>query len=114
MTVDINAGSWSLSFRANPANTYSIRDFVSGTYNIQMLGRGKWLKKAFGTSYPIEMDTYIELYPVDIQHLTVSEYKERKDEFDRIPFQLPEAVQPLSPSIKTLVDRIDRDIPLKK
>ncbi len=79
-----------------------------------MLGRGKWLKKAFGTSYPIEMDNYIELYPVDIQHLTVSEYKERKDEFDRIPFQLPEAVQPLSPSIKTLVDRIDRDIPLKK
>lgn len=114
MTVDINVGSWSLSFRANPADTYSIRDFVSGTYNIQMLGRGKWLKKAFDTSYPIEMDTYIELYPVDIQHLTVSEYKERKDEFDRIPFQLPEAVQPLAPSIKALVDRIDRELPLKR
>ena len=114
MTVDIEVGSWSLSFSSNPSDSYGIRDFVCGTYNIRMLGRGKWLKKAFGSKHPIAMETYVELYPVEIRNCTVAEYKEARDDLSKIPFRYPDYLQPLAPSIKTLVDRIDRDIPLKK
>ena len=107
MTVDIDAGEWSFSYAANDADTYGIRDYVKSTYNIHMVGRGKWLKKAFGTKYPIDMYTYIEMYPIEIQYCTVGEYKQLSNEYERIPFRYPADLPPLSPEIRRLTHPSD-------
>lgn len=107
LTIDIEAGSWTHSFKTNEKDVYGPLDFVSGTYNISMTGRGKWLKKAFDTKLPIEMNTYIELYPVEIEHYTVTEYKEHKEDFSRIPFQYPPDIQALAPAVQSLVNRLE-------
>ena len=107
MTIDITAGSWTLSFVDNPANSFGINEFMSGTYNIHLIGRGKWLKKIFDTKEPIEMDAYLEVYPVEITNLTVDEYKEMRDDFASIPFRYPNNIQPLSPAIDRLIKNIE-------
>lgn len=110
-TTDIRDGYWSHSFSVGDSTSYGLYDFVCGTYSIHMIGKGKWLKKLFGTKYPIEMDCYVELYPVSFEHCSVEEYKEMKDDFSRLDFVYPDNLQPLSPAIQNLVDRIDREIP---
>ncbi len=107
LTVDIEVASWTLSFKANDSDIYDINNFSSGTYNIHMTGRGKWIKKAFDTKLPIEMDTYLELYPVKITHHTVEEYKELRDKFEPIPFRQPENLSSISPAVEQLIDKID-------
>ena len=107
MTTDITAGSWTLSFADNEANKFGIDEFISGTFNIHMIGRGKWIKKVFNTKEPIEMDAYMELYPLEITTMTVEEYKEARDDYSGIPFQYPENIQPLSPAIEQLIQSID-------
>ena len=108
MTVDIESGTWTLSFNDNGTDKLSIYDFNRGCYNIHLTGRGKWLKKAFGTKEPIEMNTYIELYPVEITHCSIAEYKEAKDDFTAIPFIYPDKIQPLSPAIQNLKEILTR------
>ncbi|MCM1067416.1 MAG: carboxypeptidase-like regulatory domain-containing protein [Muribaculaceae bacterium] len=107
MTTDITAGAWTLSFVDNAANSYGIDEFMSGTYNIHLIGRGKWLKKIFDTKEPIEMDAYLEIYPVEKTNLTVDEYKEIRDASTTIPFQYPKNIQPLSPAIARLIKNIE-------
>lgn len=107
MTIDITDATWTLSFTDNAGNSFGINEFISGVYNIHLIGRGKWLKKIFNTKEPIEMDAMLELYPVDITNLTVDEYKEMRNEVNRIPFQYPDKIQPLSPAIQRLMARID-------
>lgn len=107
MTTDITAGSWTLSFVDNDANSFGINEFMSGTFNIHLIGRGKWIKKIFETKEPIEMDAYLEIYPVEMTNLTVEEYKEIRDDFTSIPFQYPDNIQPLSPAIDRLIKNLE-------
>lgn len=109
MTTDITAGSWTFSFADNEANSFGIDEFMSGTFNMHLIGRGKWLKKVFNTKEPIEMDAYLEIYPVEITNLTVEEYKEARDDYSGIPFQYPDNLQPLSPAIERLIKNIDKN-----
>lgn len=108
ITADITAGAWTLSFVNNEDNSYGINEFISGTYNIHLIGKGKWLKRIFETKEPIEMDAYLEMYPVEITNLTIDEYKEMRDDYTSIPFQYPENLQPLSPAIHNLVKKLEK------
>lgn len=103
-TVDIEAGSWTMTFADRGAPSYSIHDFVCGTYNLHIVGRGKWLKKIFNTQQPIEMDTYLELFPVEITNCTVEEYREKRDDYTPVEFQYPSNILPLSPAVESLVN----------
>lgn len=107
MTVDIDAASWSMTFADMGQKTVGIDEFVCGTYNIHLIGRGKWIRMIFNSKDPIEMDAYLEIYPVEISHCTIEEYKEMRDDFSRLPFQYPQDIQPLSPAVKRLVDRVE-------
>ncbi|MDE6654843.1 MAG: hypothetical protein K2K37_10710, partial [Muribaculaceae bacterium] len=107
LTTDITMGSWTFSFADNGANTFGLPEFLSGTYNIHLTAKGKWIKKAFGTKDPIEMDSYLEIYPVEITNMTVDEYKEARDAYPSTPFNYPDGIQPLSPAIQALIERID-------
>ncbi len=107
ITVDIDAGSWTMTYADNDQGQYGINDFISGTYNIHLIGRGKWIKKLFGTKLPVEMSTYLELCPVEITNCTVAEYKEMTDDFTRLPFRYPDSLRPLSPAVQQLVEQVD-------
>ncbi len=105
LTAEIEACTWTNSFVCDSARTVGIRNFVKSTYNVHINGRGKWFKKAFKTKEPIEMDTYIELYPVDIEYLTLADYKTLRDAYEIIPFRRPSPLAPLSPSVATLLKK---------
>jgi len=108
MTMDIDAGTWSLSFSNKKADEkFSIYDFRCGTYNIHIIGKGKWIKKAFNTTQPIEMHSYLEMYPIEITQSTVEEYKAMVNDDSGIPFKYPLDIQPLSPVIQQFVEEID-------
>lgn len=108
LTIDITAGNWTLTFADNGENSFGIHEFIGGAYNIHIVGRGKWLKKVFNTKEPVDMDAYLEIYPVEITNLTVEEYKDMRDELTPIPFQYPDNIQPISPAIDSLVKRIEK------
>ena len=109
MTVDIDAGQWTLTFADRGSTTVGLHDFVCGTYHIHLIGKGKWIRKIFNSKHPIEMNSYIELYPVEITNCSVSEYKELKDDFSPIPFHYPNDLTILSPTIAKLINRIDSE-----
>lgn len=64
-----------LVYQRNESNTYNITDLISGTTSIKVLGRGKWIKKAFNSDQPVDMYASYELYPVSIEYLTPEEAK---------------------------------------
>lgn len=107
MTMEMQEANWSLLYAANDTGKYGIYDFISGTYHIHVLGKGKQLRRLIGVKDAIGIDCYIEQYPVEIQRLTVDEYMEIKKEYfsRREPIRRPDGRQPLPPAINKLIDR---------
>ena len=116
LTMDMQEGNWSLIYKQNESGKYGIYDYVYGTYNMHFLGKGKLLKKLMGVKDQIHINCYVEQYPVEIERLTTEEYKElKKTHYEHSEdFRLPANLQPLPPSVQSLVERIDREMPYKK
>lgn len=116
MTMDMHKAEWSVMYHNNGTSKYNLNDFIYGIYNISVKGKGKQLKKMIGVDDVIDIDCYMELYPVEITYLTTEEYKEIKREyFDRKSELIrPENLTPIPPSVQSLVDRINIEIPLNK
>lgn len=106
-TIDVDDITCTKTFADNNSKSYWIHDLTSSALNIHLFGRGKWLKKFFSTKNPIEFNSYCELYPVEITNCTVQEYKEMRKDRSELPFKYPEGLQPLSPAVQELVDRIE-------
>lgn len=104
--MEIQQAENTVAYLVNDTDKLGMSDFVYGTYNLHAVCKGRWLKKLLGTKEPFELDCYIELYPVDIEHFTVEEYKQMKEDYSPIEFREPQNLQPLAPSIRTLVDRV--------
>lgn len=116
MTMDIQKGNWTLIYKQNDGGVYGITDFIYSSGNLSILGKGKLLRKMIGVSDAIEINCYIEQYPVRIERLTVDEYKECKKTYyeRREVFQIPDNVQPIAPAIQSLLDRVNRELPVKQ
>lgn len=116
MTMEMYKADWSLVYYNNGASKYNLNDFISGIYNISVKGKGKQLKKLIGVDDEIDIECYMELYPVEITYLTTEEYKEIKKEYFERKSELirPENLTPIPPSVQSLVERIDTEIPLNK
>lgn len=97
-------GSW--VYKANNKGRYTPADIVSGTFSLSVLGRGKWIKKAFNSDTPIQMYSFYEIYPTDIEYLTV---QEAKDLINNAPTEVKMTVSPnarvLDPAIQRMVDK---------
>lgn len=107
LTMDVEQAEFNLIYKQNPSGKYGIYDFISGVYNMHILGRGKQLKKMLGVDGAIHLNCFVEQYPVRIEHLTPEEYKELKQTYysRTESFQLPANLQPLAPAIESLVNR---------
>ena len=115
LTMDMQSADWSLIYDVNQSGRYELRDLISGTYNLCVIGRGKLLKRMIGVKDPINIYCCIEQYPVDIARITVEEYMElKKDYYTRKEeFRIPANVLPLAPAMQQLVDRVDREMPME-
>lgn len=113
LTMEMQKAEWSLLFNKNNEGKYGIYDFIFGTYNLKVLGKGKLLKKMIGVKDAIDIYCYIEQYPVEIERLTIEEYKELKADFysRENSFQIPANLQPLPETIENLVNRVNHEIP---
>lgn len=107
LTIDIREMNLSFAYKANPSGKYNIHDFLYEISSANILGRGKWIKKAFKTKNPVEIDSNVEVYPVEINYLTVDEYKEQRKEHNKLEFRIPDNALPVLPSIQRLIDRIN-------
>ena len=97
------------AFKENDKGVYDVNDFLYDVHNIHLMVRGRLIKKSLGVKDNIEIDSYIEQYPVLIESLSVEEYKELKESRNdtQIEFMIPELVQPLAPAVQRLVDRFE-------
>lgn len=113
LTMEMRKASWALAYKRNESGKYDLRDFISGSYSLHVLGKGRLIKKIIGVKDTIAINCYIEQYPVEIERLTPQEYKEltktRRDRSET--FREPAAVQPLPPSLQAMIERIDREVP---
>ncbi len=115
MTMDMKQVNWTLMYRQNDSGIYDLTDFIYNIGNMRIIGKGKQLKKMIGVTDAIEINCYVEQYPVEIERLTVDEYKEQKKTYytHREDFKMPDNVQPLAPAIQKLLNRVNSQIPTK-
>lgn len=107
LTVDATQLQLREVYVANESGIYGPGDLISEVFNIHMRGRGKLWRRFFRSKVPVEMDSYIEVYPVEVTYLTITEYKEERKNNDTIPFRTNENVPGLLPSIQKMVDRVN-------
>lgn len=105
-TMDLTELTTSTAYRPNDRGHYTPSDIISSTMALDLLGRGKWIKKAFDSDSPVAMHGYFEIYPVETEYLTVDE---ANDLWRNAPSGLAvtPATQapPLPPATATLVAR---------
>jgi len=106
LTMEMQSVNASFAYSPNERGSYGINDFIYGTYSCHILGKGKWIRKMFGADKPVEMDCYVELYPVSTTHITVDEYKELREDWTRIPIESSPLAPPLHPSVQSMIDRV--------
>lgn len=116
LTMEMQNANWQVAYKANDSHRYNLNDYIYGTYNLHILGKGKLLRLALGVKDNIDLDFYIEQYPVDVEHLTVEEYKELKKNIKErsIEFVTPANTLPLAPAVQNLVNRVERQLPVKE
>ncbi len=110
MTMDIDRMQSTYVYQIPTDSLYTPEDFIYTSGSIHALAKGKMFKWLLGKK-DVEVDCYAELYPVDIEYLTVDEYKEdRKERKDRtpIPFRKPQNLQPLPTAVERLVERVNK------
>jgi len=106
-TIDVQNMVCSWAYRANENGEYRPSDLIYGTLALDILGRGKWIKKAFKSNVPVQMHGLYEIYPVKLEHLTVEEADEQlhhstpSTEFERSPLAAP-----LPPAVRSLINRV--------
>lgn len=105
-SMDITQLSQTLGFVPNDSGKYTVLDFISGAYNSHIQAKGKWLRKMFGAKEEVEMDCYVELYPVSVTFHTVSEYKELREDKSELPFAIMENIPPTLPSATSIINRV--------
>ncbi len=93
-TMDITEFQSSMIVRPSGTDSYTGADILSATFSFDSTGRGKWIKKAFRTDNPVRMYGYYEIYPVEIEHLTIEEAKE----LQKNPPEVRMKVSPLAPA----------------
>lgn len=106
MTMDIDRMQSTFIYRNTSDSVYDTEDFIFNSGNIHALAKGKMFKWILGKN-DIEIDCYAEIYPVEIEYMTIDEYKEDRKEKEAIPFRVPKNIQPLPPAVERLIERIN-------
>lgn len=104
-TIDITEmrGAW--AFKQNDSGVYGPSDLLYGTFSLDITGKGRWLKKAFNSQTPVELHAFYEIYPVEMEYLTVDEAVDQQKNAPSVRFKRSPLAAPLSPAIESIVTR---------
>lgn len=102
-TMDLEQFRNSRLYGLTDSGKYGLNDFIFGTTTIQILGRGKLIKKFFNSPDAVTMYSYQELYPIEMLNLSVEEYKADKDDKSDLPFTYPDNIEALSPAVQSMI-----------
>lgn len=107
MSIDVDEMSHSWVFRNNDgASVYAPAEIISGDFSMSMLGKGKWIKKAFKSDEAVKIRCFYEIYPVDVEFLTVDDARELlKIPPETKQMQRSGIASPLMPSITAIIER---------
>ncbi|MGM9846006.1 MAG: hypothetical protein ACI30K_07255 [Muribaculaceae bacterium] len=79
MTMDFKEMRSQVAFVPNAESTkHEISDISVATYGLEAICRGKMIKRFFATKEYVDLRSYLELYPVEIEYLSVEEAKALK------------------------------------
>ena len=110
LTADVTEISENYVFDTPDGDFIRPTDLRQVSVTIDMLAKGKLFKKAFDSSSPVNVRTYMELYLTDREFLSEEEGKELKKE---VPFIEPSDIlapanaNPLHPAIMRTVERVN-------
>ena len=110
LTADVTEISENYVFDTPDGDFIRPTDLRQVSVAIDMLAKGKLFKKAFDSSSPVNVRTYMELYLTDREFLSEEEGKELKKE---VPFIEPSDIlapanaNPLHPAIMRTVERVN-------
>ncbi len=110
MTMDIDRMQSTYIYQNSTDSLYTPESFIYSSGSVHALAKGKMFKWLLGKK-DVEVDCYAELYPVNMEYLTIEEYKvDNKDRKDRtpIPFRKPQNLQPLPGAVERLVERVNK------
>lgn len=105
LSIDFNElqGSW--AYRCNDKGVYTPADIVSGTFSLSVTAKGKWIRKALKSPTPVGMYSFYEIYPVEVEYLTVEEAKDLLyDNPPRVSMAISPHAGPLDPAVRSMVD----------
>ncbi len=106
MTADFTDISTTIVCRSNDEGEYDTAGDIFLGLNIKLTGRGKMFKHYFNThGNPIDIYNYYELYPVDVEYLTVDEAKALGKNPPRPHVVAPANAPALDPAYQRIVDR---------
>lgn len=110
MTSDLKEASFNYVFHTDEGNTLKPTDMTSVSLSIDLLVRGKLAMKAYNSTGPLHLRTYIEVYLTEREYLTDAEGKAIKKEapvYRTSDVNAPADATPLHPGIARLVERVN-------
>lgn len=106
MTIDIENYISTFCFKQNEYGVYDVFDLLYSSVSLDVIARGKIFKWFFRSKESMKLNTYIELYPVEITSHSFEEYKEMRKDKTPLKFLLPETLLPEIPAVTELKNRI--------
>lgn len=88
-TVDVKELAFTLLYGPGHEGVHSPLDMKAMTVGFHMIGRGKWMRKALGAKGDVDINSRVEVFPVDITFLSEQEAKESDKDARRQDFILP-------------------------
>ncbi len=107
LTMDVTENTHVTAYRSNKSGVYNPWDLMYSTVSTETLLKGKWWRYPFKTEKPIAMKSYVEIYPVAFEFLTVDEAKEMQENPPEVEFRRSPIATPLPPGIKAMVEYAD-------
>ena len=88
-------------FPKDSIGVHSPETLLSYAITLEASGKGRWIKKLLGSKSPVDIKCYYEVYPVDIEHLTMDEWRELKKDPPQDCFTVPVLVPTLAPEVES-------------
>jgi len=105
-TTIFNEVSETLVYPIKKSGKYNVYDIALLSYTMAATGRGKFIKKMFDTSEPVEMHSLVEVYPVECEPVTVEEsIAIHKNKPEKTEFIIPQIVPPVDSAVQSMIDR---------
>lgn len=96
LSMEMNSFQSTVAYAPNDAGIYRNHDITCATFFTHILGTGRWIKKAFKTKEPVDLDFSLEVYPVETTTLSIDDYKAmQKAGPEPTPFTVPESAERL-------------------